>query len=126
MTLLELQALIAKTITGENIALVLFFIGVYGLIARRNIIKSIIGLGIMQAAIILFFITINASINDVPPIGVTTNLGVADPVPQALMITAVIIGMSVTAVSLTMFITLYHKYGSTNWNKVKRKRRELK
>lgn len=126
MTLLELQALIAKTITGENIALILFFIGVYGLIARRNIIKSIIGLGIMQAAIILFFITINASINDVPPIGVTTNVGVADPVPQALMITAVIIGMSVTAVSLTMFITLYHKYGSTNWNKVKRKRRELK
>lgn len=122
----NIQHWIVEYITGENTALVLFFIGVYGLTARRNILKSIIGLGIMQAAIILFFVSMNASVSDVPPIHVMTTNGVADPVPQALMITAVVIGVSVTAVSLTMFITLYHKYGSTNWNKVKRKRRELK
>jgi len=126
MTLQELHILSVELITGENIALVLFFIGVYGLTARRNIIKSIIGLGIMQAAIILFFVTVNASVDDLPPIGVATAVGVADPVPQALMITAVVIGVSVTAVSLTMFISLFHKYGSTNWNKVRRKRRELR
>lgn len=126
MTLRELQTLSVELITGENIALILFFVGVYGLTARRNIIKSIIGLGIMQAAIILFFVTVNASVDDLPPIGLATRVGVADPVPQALMITAVVIGVSVTAVSLTMFISLYHKYGSTNWNKVKRKRRELR
>jgi multicomponent Na+:H+ antiporter subunit C len=126
MTLQELHALSVDLITGENVSLILFFVGVYGLTARRNIIKSIIGLGIMQAAIILFFITVNASVDDVPPIGVVTGAQVADPVPQALMITAVVIGVSITAVSLTMFISLYHKYGSTNWNKVKRKRRELR
>jgi len=126
MTLQELHTLSVEVITGENVALVLFFIGVYGLTARRNIIKSIIGLGIMQAAIILFFVTVNASVDDVPPIGVAIGVQVADPVPQALMITAVVIGVSVTAVSLTMFISLFHKYGSTNWNKVKRKRRELR
>jgi len=126
MTLQELHTLSVELITGENVALILFFVGVYGLTARRNIIKSIIGLGIMQAAIILFFVTVNASVDDVPPIGVATGAQVADPVPQALMITAVVIGVSVTAVSLTMFISLYHKYGSTNWNKVRRKRRELR
>lgn len=126
MTLQELHTLSVEVITGENVALVLFFVGVYGLTARRNIIKSIIGLGIMQAAIILFFVTVNASVDDVPPIGVAIGVQVADPVPQALMITAVVIGVSVTAVSLTMFISLFHKYGSTNWNKVKRKRRELR
>ncbi len=126
MTLQELYTLSVELITGENVALILFFVGVYGLTARRNIIKSIMGLGIMQAAIILFFITVNATVDDVPPIGVAAGTQVADPVPQALMITAVVIGVSVTAVSLTMFISLYHKYGSTNWNKVKRKRRELR
>lgn len=125
MMLQTLQSLLVELVTGENIALILFFVGVYGLGARRNIIKSIIGLGIMQAAIILFFVTVNASVDDLAPIGLTRSVGVADPVPQALMITAVVIGVSVTAVSLTMFISLYHKYGSTNWNKVKRKRREL-
>jgi len=42
--------------------------------------------------------------------------------PQALMITDIVIGMGVTAASLTMFIHMYHRYGSTNWLKVKRKR----
>jgi multicomponent Na+:H+ antiporter subunit C len=50
---------------------------------------------------------------------------VADPVPQALMITAIVVGISVTALSLTMFVNLHHKYGSSNWNKVKRKRRDI-
>lgn len=103
----------------------IFFIGVYGLTARRNILKSIISLGIMQAAIILFFVSMHANVEDVPPIGRSFSVMPADPVPQALMITAVVIGVSVTAVSLTMFITIYHKYGSTNWNKVRIKRREI-
>jgi len=112
-------------ITGENTSLVIFFIGVYGLTARRNILKSIISLGIMQAAIILFFVSMHAHVEDVPPIGTSFSVMPADPVPQALMITAVVIGVSVTAVSLTMFITIYHKYGSTNWNKVRIKRRDI-
>jgi multicomponent Na+:H+ antiporter subunit C len=79
-------------------------------------------LSIMQAAIILFFISMHAGVNTPAPIGTVFRIPPADPIPHALMITAVVIGISVTAVSLTMFITLYHKYGSTNWNKVKRKR----
>jgi len=121
--MIETLQIIAKDyINGENVSLILFFIGVYGITARRNILKSIISLGIMQAAIILFFVSINASTDSVPPIGDSFTVMPADPVPQALMITAIVIGMSVTAVSLTMFITLYHKYGSTNWNKVRIKR----
>lgn len=112
-------------ITGENTAVVLFFIGVYGLTARRNIIKSIMSLGIMQAAAILFFITINGTTTSPPPIGQTLANQPADPLPHALMITAVVIGVSVTALCLTMFITQYHTYGSTNWNRVRRRRKEM-
>lgn len=119
-----IEKLISLTdhINGENIAIVIFFIGVYGLSARRNIIKSIMSLSIMQAAIILFFISMHAGVDTPAPIGRVFYTPPADPVPHALMITAIVIGISVTAVSLTMFITLYHKYGSTNWNKVKQKR----
>lgn len=123
--ILEIQRIVQIYITGENTALVLFFIGVYGLTARRNILKSIISLGIMQGAIILFFVSIHASIDNIPPIGSSFPILPADPLPQALMITAVVIGVSITAVSLTMFITVYHKYGSTNWNKVRLKRRNI-
>lgn len=109
---------------GTFVAIALFLIGIYGLLARRNIIKSVIAFGIIQSAIILFYLNINISDNALPPIGNVTNM--ADPIPQALMITAIVIGVAVTAVSLTMFISLYHHYGTTNWQKVILKRKEEK
>lgn len=114
-------------INGENISIVIFFIGVYGLCARRNILKTIISMAIMQAAIILYFLSIDFDSGAKPPIGsaLSSSSNYADPIPQALMITAVVIGVSVTAVCLTMFVSMYHKYGTTNWNKVKKKRGEL-
>ncbi|MDQ2086164.1 cation:proton antiporter subunit C [Herbivorax sp. ANBcel31] len=109
-------------INGETASIILFFIGLYGLIARRNIVKTVISIGIMEAGVILFFISLNFKDGALPPIGDTSPELMADPLPQALMITAIVIGVSVTAVSLTMFITLYHKFGSTNWLKVYKKR----
>lgn len=119
--------MIREIINGENISILLFFIGIYGVCARRNIFKTIMGLSIMQAGLILFFLSINSSAEAVPPIGqnIMMAISVSDPVPQALMITAVVVGISTTAVSLTMFISLYHKYGTTNWNKVKKKRGDM-
>ena len=111
-------------LNGENVAILLFFIGVYGICARQNMIKTIISIGIMQTAIILYFVAANFEEGMRPPIGAVAARNMADPLPQALMITAIVIGVAVTAVSLTMFITLYHKYGTTNWEKVVRKRRE--
>lgn len=111
-------------INGETVSILLFFIGVYGLIARRNIVKTIISIGIMEAAVILFFIAANFSHASVPPVGTVGRVDMADPLPQALMITAIVIGVGVKAVSLTMFISLYHKYGTTNWVKVIKKRME--
>ena len=110
------------------VAIALFIIGIYGLLARRNIIKSIMSFAIIQAAIILYFITINLPENVIPPItdktGSVDPALMADPFPQALMITAIVIGVAVTAVGLTMFISLYHHYGTTNWRKVVNKRKE--
>lgn len=102
----------------EISALILFLIGIYGLLAHRNIVKSIISISIMDVGVILFFLGINYKSNMRPPIGEGTQI-MADPVPQALMITAIIIGVAVTSVALTMFIALYHTYGTTNWDKAR-------
>jgi multicomponent Na+:H+ antiporter subunit C len=118
--------LIIEYVNGENISLILFFVGIYGLTARKNILKSIISLGILQASLILFFVSMDADTSTVPPIGKTFSQVPSDPLPQALMITAVVIGISVTAVSLTMFISLYRKYGTSNWSKARRKREDMK
>lgn len=118
---------IKTIINGENVSIALFFIGMYGLCARRNILKTIISMSILQASLVLYFLSLSFHPLNVPPIGADLNAYayVADPVPQALMITAVVVGISVTAVSLTMFVSMFHKYGTTNWNKVKKKRGEI-
>ena len=107
---------------GEIGAIVIFFIGVYGVVARRNIMKTVIALGIMDAAVILFFVAAGGTGSTSAPIGTNIDSGAADAVPQALMITAIVIGIAVTAVSLTMFIYLYNKYGTTNWEKARKMR----
>lgn len=108
---------------GETVAIVLFFIGLGGLIIQRNIVKSIVGLGIMQTAIILYFIAGGFVAGSVPPIEpIAEGMTVADPLPQALMITEIVIGVGVTAASLIMFIRIYHQYGTTSWHKLKSKK----
>lgn len=117
--------MITKYINGETVALILFAVGLFGLCSKRNILRSIIALSILQSAIILFFVSLNNSIDKMPPIGKAISENPAqysDPLPQALMITAIVIGISVTALSLTMLISLHHKYGSINWARIKGKR----
>lgn len=133
----------------EIAGLVLFLIGLYGLAARRNIIKSIIALGIMDIGIILFFLGIRYVPGAAAPMTAADDAAAAwayaqtssasagevaaqsggeavwaDAVPQALMITAIVIGVAVTAVALMMFIALYHRYGTTNWKTAHNIRKE--
>ena len=113
---------------GMIIAFLLFFIGIYGLIARRNIVKSIISFAVMQSAIILYFLSAHHQNGAIPPMleAGAALPAMADPLPQALMIASIVIGVSITAVGLTMFMSLYYHYGTTNWKKVALKRKEEK
>jgi len=111
-------------INGESVAIILLLIGLLGLITKRNIIKTVLSLSIMQLAMILFFVTIYYSEKKTPPMGDTYHLEVVNPASHALLITAIVIGVSVTALALVVFIRLYRRYGTTNWVKVVNKRRE--
>ena len=104
---------------SSHLSLGLFFVGLYGVLTQRNVIKTIISINIMDAAAILFLITANLKPGSVPPIGVEPGaVPIADPVPQALMITAIVIGVSVTAMCLALFIRMAHRYGSSDWEKI--------
>jgi len=101
----------------------MFFIGFYGLITSKNIIKSIAAIVIMEMAVIVFFLGVGFVEGMRPPIGAVME-NVADPLPQALVITAIIIGVTVTAVNLTMLISLSHQIKKTDWDSVQKKNAE--
>ena len=107
----------------ELFAILAFFISFYGLITSRGVIKSIISISVMEVSIIVFFLSIGFASGMKPPIGQDI-INAADPLPQALVITAIIIGVALTAVNLTMLISLSRQYGSTQWDVLKSKSSE--
>ena len=109
----------------ELAAIIMFFISFYGLITTRNIIKSIVFIALMELATVMFWLSFGFRDGVVPPIeasmyGVAMEY-IADPLPQALMITAIVMGLSVTAINTVMFITMYRKYKTTDWDIAKKR-----
>ena len=98
----------------EITAIIIFFVALYGLIISKDILKSIVAVVIMEAAVIIFFLGIGFTAGDTPPLG-QNMAAVSDPLPQAFVITAIIIGIAITAVNLIMFISLYRQYRIKDW-----------
>lgn len=97
----------------------LMMIGLYGMISKRNIMKKIIGMSIMQTAVILFFVSIGAKRNATIPIIENAHnsshmaVSAADfinPLPHVLMLTAIVVAVSTLGVALSMAIKIYKEY----------------
>ena len=100
----------------------LLVIGVYAIIAKRNHIKVIVGLLVIDYATNLLLILVGYRSNTggapMAPI-LTPQLTPAqiarhavDPLPQALILTSIVIGLSVTALVVALAIRLYDRYGT--------------
>jgi multicomponent Na+:H+ antiporter subunit C len=90
----------------------LFAIGIYCLLVKKNLVKKIVGLGIAEYAVNLFFILLGYRNGAEAPIleksPVVRNF--VDPLPQALILTSIVIGLGVTALMVAIVVRLYEKY----------------
>ena len=103
----------------------LVFIGIYIILVKRNLIKVIIGLSILDTGVNLFLISVGYISKGTAPIfsKIDTQItSMVDPVPQALVLTAIVIGVAVLALALSLAIRLYHHYGTLNLRKIKEQR----
>ncbi len=103
------------------VTLITIGIAIYGLCVSENIIKSIICFNIIQAALILLFTIFASSTGDSIPIISDLKGDMVDPLPHALMITAIVISASITALSLMFTVKIYHYYGTLNWRELSQK-----
>lgn len=110
-----------RSLTVSDLAIGLFFIGLYGAVSQRNIIKTIISVGVMDVAAIAFFMMSNHEPGARSPVSGTPTALMADPVPQALMITAIVIGVSVVAMCLAMYMRVVYRYGTADWDTLLRR-----
>ena len=106
------------------IYIVLMMMGVYGIFMKSNYMKKIIGLNILQTAIILFFISTGAKTGATLPILVQGH-GLAvrasdymNPLPHVLMLTAIVVAVATLGVALAMVIKIYQDFDTIEENRV--------
>jgi multicomponent Na+:H+ antiporter subunit C len=106
------------------LSLVLFVMGLYCLVAKKNIIKKIIGIVITEYSINLFLILIAYRKGGIAPImlkGMSSSEMAArsvDPLPQALVLTSIVIGLGVLALMVAICLRLYEKYKTFDMSEI--------
>ncbi|MCL2843625.1 MAG: cation:proton antiporter subunit C [Oscillospiraceae bacterium] len=110
----------------EVAAIVVFLISFYGLITGKKMIKAVVYMVLMQSAVIVFFLSIGFQSGTVPPMGAYLEYAehIADPLPQALMITAIVVGVAVTTINITMLMAFFRKHPTTDWDEARKKSME--
>jgi multicomponent Na+:H+ antiporter subunit C len=99
----------------------LIFVGLFIMLVKRNLIKVIIGLAILDTGVNLFLISVGYIAKGTAPIFTGPEESVqpmVDPIPQALVLTAIVIGVAVLALALALAVRLYHHYGTLNLRKI--------
>ena len=114
------ESIVSEFVMGQFnywVYVVLIIVGLYGMMAKNNLMKKLIGMNIFQWAIILFYISIGAKRGGTIPIIRTTNptdvVRAADyinPLPHVLMLTAIVVGVATTGIALTLLIIIYRRY----------------
>ncbi len=104
--------------------LVLFCVGLYCVLRKRNVIKIIIGLGIIEYSVNLFIILTGYRMHGRAPIFARDQdiLNMVDPLPQAMVLTTIVIGLAVIIVAISLAIRIYEKYGTFDITKIRRLR----
>jgi multicomponent Na+:H+ antiporter subunit C len=103
---------------------VLLVVGLYAILTKRNLLKKLIGLNILQAAIILIWVAAATREDATVPVLRTTEghgypppsaIDAADylnPLPHTLMLTAIVVGVATTGVAFALLISIYRRYRS--------------
>jgi multicomponent Na+:H+ antiporter subunit C len=108
------------------LCLALFLVGLYGVMVKRNLIKIVISLIIMESAVNLFIIMVGYRRDGIAPIMSKVmdpevfKARAVDPLPQALVLTAIVIGLGVTAMTVAIAMRLYEKYGTYDIKEIRK------
>ena len=112
----------AGSISGQLhywLSAALLLIGLYGMLAKPNLVRKLMAMNILQGAVIMFFISLAAKSGATVPIAVEGDearvaTAYVNPLPHALMLTAIVVSVSTTGVALALLIRIHRRYGTLN------------
>ena len=115
------------------ICFLLFMVGLYCAVVKKNMVKIVIGIMVMEYAVNLFLIMLGYRFGGVAPIlsrsdiDSTTGQIMAgflnnsvDPLPQALVLTSIVISLGSLALLISICVRMYQKYGTFDITEIRR------
>ena len=100
---------------------VLFILGIWGMVKKDNLIKKVVALNIFNSSIVIFFIYLASRSGSTAPIMERGIRDIVDPLPQALMLTAIVIGICLTALALSLILKIYRRYQTLSIQRIQKK-----
>ena len=107
------------------IVVVLMMAGLYIVISRRNLIKQMVGLGIFQASVFVFYIAMGKVEGGTAPIIVEGVTSYSNPLPHVLILTAIVVGVATLAVGLALIVRINEAYSSIEDDEIRDKEAKL-
>jgi len=93
--------------------IILFMIGPFGMIFGNNLVKKLMAMNIMQISVILFFLSLGQKFDATIPIEMAGLAGIhnyINPLPHALMLTAIVVSLATTGVALAILTLIQSNY----------------
>lgn len=94
------------------VVVVLMMIGFYCVIARGNMIKKLMGLGLFQTSVFILFVSAGKVVGGSTPILVDGVEVYSNPLPHVIVLTAIVVGVAITAVGLALTVRIQEAYGT--------------
>lgn len=104
------------------LVVLLLSIGLYGILAERNLIKKVVGLTIFKTAIFLFFIEGAVKVDATVPV-IDPELGISaarymNPLPHLLILTAIVVSVASVGVALAIVVVLQRAHGTVDEDEI--------
>ena len=104
-----------KTKGIYSFVMILFFLGIYGMVLAKNYMKKLMAMNVMQVAVIYFYLCFAQKDGAMVPVldGITNNPNAyINPLPHGLMLTAIVVSLGTTGVALALLMRIKEIYGS--------------
>ncbi len=108
------MTLVHEVIAHYNYWITIFLMvaGLYIVVAKSNMIKTLLGLAVFQTSVYLLYLSPGKILGGTPPI-LDENFEVySNPLPHVLILTAIVVGVATTSLALALIVRIHEAYGT--------------
>lgn len=104
-------------------AVLVFISGLFIMLTSDNYVRKIIGLGVFQSSVLIFYIALGKVREGIVPIDICAGVeschqAFSSPLPHVLMLTAIVVGFSTMSVGLALIYQIHKEYGTILESKI--------